>query len=349
MARDRDGEIASGRQDGLEERVIKIRRCAAVVKGGRRFSFNALVVVGDKSGKVAWGYGKANEVPPAVEKAAKDAQETLKRQTQGRSCKGETIPHRVIGRFGGSRVILVPAGPGTGVKAGPGVREVLVCCGVHNILTKMHGSTNPINLVKATIQGLLQLRTREEVARLRGVTLVMDLSAPYIRASLKLQAEEARRPRPGQRPRQDRLARRQGPVGQRRRQEAQLDLRRRPDAAVPPHPQARLQPCHLGQDVPRRQCRRPRRAFDDGDIVDAAALKKAGLAKGPADGVRILGTGEVTKKLTVKAHHFSKSAAEKITGQGRHGGSDPAAQEADAQQDEAARRKRDEAVIAGTG
>lgn len=165
MAKEREG-----RQDGLEERVIKIRRCAAVVKGGRRFSFNALVVVGDKSGRVAWGYGKANEVPPSVEKAAKDAQETLKRQKRIQ-LKGQTIPHRVVGRFGASRVVLVPAGPGTGVKAGPGVRDVLVCAGIHNILTKTHGSTNPINLVKATIEGLLQLRTREEVAQLRGVTL----------------------------------------------------------------------------------------------------------------------------------------------------------------------------------
>ena len=165
MAREREA-----RQDGLEERVVKIRRCAAVIKGGRRFSFNALVVVGDKRGKVAWGYGKANEVPPAVEKATKDAQETLKRQKKIQM-RGETIPHRVIGRFGGSRVIMVPAGPGTGVKAGPGVRDVLEACGIHNILTKTHGSTNPLNLVKATIEGLLQLRTRDEVARLRGVTL----------------------------------------------------------------------------------------------------------------------------------------------------------------------------------
>jgi small subunit ribosomal protein S5 len=165
MARDRET-----RQDGLEERVVKIRRCAAVVKGGRRFSFNALVVVGDKRGKVATGYGKANEVPPAVEKAVKDAQETMRRQKKIQM-KGETIPHRVIGRFGGSRVILVPAGPGTGVKAGPGVRDVLEACGVRNILTKTHGSTNPINLVKATIRGLLELRTREDVARLRGVQL----------------------------------------------------------------------------------------------------------------------------------------------------------------------------------
>jgi small subunit ribosomal protein S5 len=167
MAREREREQ---RQDGLEDRVVKIRRCAAVVKGGRRFSFNALVVVGDSKGRVAAGYGKANEVPPAVDKATKDATEFLKRQKKI-SLRGDTIPHRVIGRFGASRVVLVPAGPGTGVKAGPGVRDVLELCGVRNILTKVHGSTNPINLVKATIQGLLQLRTREEVERLRGVKL----------------------------------------------------------------------------------------------------------------------------------------------------------------------------------
>src|SRR3954468_12070099 len=167
MARDRDREQ---RQDGLEEHVVKIRRCAAVVKGGHRFSFNALVVVGDRKGGVACGYGKANEVPPAVDKATKDATETLKRQKRV-SLKGDSIPHRVIGRYGASKVVLVPAGPGTGVKAGPGVRDVLECCGIKNILTKVHGSSNPTNLVKATIQGLLQLRTREEVERLRGVSL----------------------------------------------------------------------------------------------------------------------------------------------------------------------------------
>ena len=167
MARDRDRD---SRQDGVKDYVVKIRRCAAVVKGGRRFSFNALVVVGDKNGRVAHGYGKANEVPPAVEKALKDAHESIKR-TRRIQMRGQTIPHRVIGRYGASRVIMVPAGPGTGVKAGPGVREVLQACGIQNILTKVHGSTNPINLVKATIAGLLELRTREEVQRLRGVTI----------------------------------------------------------------------------------------------------------------------------------------------------------------------------------
>lgn len=166
MARERSDR----NPDGFNDYVVKIRRCAAVVKGGRRFSFNAIVVVGDRNGRVSWGYGKANEVPPAVEKALKDAHESIKRQSRVQ-LKGKSIPHRTIGRFGASRVVLVPAGPGTGVKAGPGVREVLQAAGIENILTKVHGSTNPINLVKATIEGLKALRTREEVQRLRGVTV----------------------------------------------------------------------------------------------------------------------------------------------------------------------------------
>ena len=168
MARERGERDIT--QSGIKDFVVKIRRCAAVVKGGRRFSFNALVVVGDEAGKVAWGYGKANEVPPAVEKALKDGQESLRRSKKV-SLRGETIPHRVMGHYGASKVVLVPAGPGTGVKAGPGVREVLQACGIRNILTKVHGSSNPINLVKATIRGLQQLRTRGEVERLRGVKL----------------------------------------------------------------------------------------------------------------------------------------------------------------------------------
>ncbi len=171
MARERgDRGERDSRDQGMVDFVVKIKRSACVVKGGRRFSFNALVVVGDKSGKVSFGYGKANEVPPAVEKAIKEGEQQARR-TKKLSLKGDTIPHRVIGKYGASRVILVPAGAGTGLKAGPGVREVLQAAGIANILTKVHGSTNPINLVKATINGLQQLRTREEVAALRGVKL----------------------------------------------------------------------------------------------------------------------------------------------------------------------------------
>ncbi len=171
MARDRDrGGDRDSRDNALVDFVVKIKRSACVVKGGRRFSFNALVVVGDKRGKVSYGYGKANEVPPSVEKAIKEGEANVNRSKKV-SLRGSTIPHRVIGKFGASKVIMVPAGPGTGVKAGPGVREVLQAAGVTNILTKVHGSTNPMNLVKATINGLNQLRTREEVSALRGVAL----------------------------------------------------------------------------------------------------------------------------------------------------------------------------------
>ena len=149
------------------ETVVKIRRCAAVVKGGRRFSFNALVIVGDRQGRVGWGYGKANEVPPAVEKAVKDGQRRMKKV----SLKGTTIPHRVIGKYGAARVILLPAAPGTGVIAGASVRAVVEAVGIHNILSKAYGSSNPINLAKAALNALEQLRTAEEVQRLRGVPL----------------------------------------------------------------------------------------------------------------------------------------------------------------------------------
>jgi small subunit ribosomal protein S5 len=151
----------------LNDRVVKINRCATVVKGGRRFSFSALVVVGDGSGVVGYGFGKAKEVPMAVEKAVKDAKKKLMRVP----LLSRTVPHAVKGRYGSTRVFIAPAAPGTGVTAGPSVRAVLEVAGVHDILTKTYGSTNPVNVVRATMDGLLRLRTRDQVESLRGVTL----------------------------------------------------------------------------------------------------------------------------------------------------------------------------------
>ena len=155
--------------DGVElkERVVDINRVAKVVKGGRRFSFTALVVVGDENGNVGAGYGKAREVPLAIQKAILDAKKNMFKVPRYRT----TIPHEMIGVYGAGRVLLKPASEGTGVIAAAGVRAVLELAGVHDILTKCLGTTNPINMVRATVTGLQGLKTPADVARLRGITV----------------------------------------------------------------------------------------------------------------------------------------------------------------------------------
>lgn len=170
MARERYAFLDRGEAEKigeLKEERIKVNRSAKVVKGGRRFSFSALTVVGNQDGVVGYGFGKAREIPTAMQKAFRDGRKHLIRIPR----LGTTIPHEIEGRFGASQVRLVPAAPGTGIIAGGTVRAVLELAGVKDVLTKAYGSTNPVNLVKATMDGLARLRTKEEMGELRGVKL----------------------------------------------------------------------------------------------------------------------------------------------------------------------------------
>lgn len=161
------GELQVHAPGLYEEAVVKVNRCAKVMKGGRRFSFSALVVVGDRHGSVGIGFGKAKEVPAAVEKAVKDAHKNLVHVP----LKKGTVEHEIQGRFGAAMVKLIPAAPGTGIIAGATVRSVLELAGVKDILSKSMGSNNPVNLVKATLAGLVSVRTRKMVESQRGVAI----------------------------------------------------------------------------------------------------------------------------------------------------------------------------------
>jgi len=164
--RRRDSRRKSKQDEGddFDERVVDIRRVAKVIKGGRRFAFRAVVVVGDNKGNVGVGIGKARAVPDSIRKAA----ERARRNIEPVSLSGSTIPYKVIGRHGGARVLLKPAAPGSGVIAGGGVRAVLEVVGVRNILTKSQGSANLLNVTMATVDALKQLRSAEQIARMRG-------------------------------------------------------------------------------------------------------------------------------------------------------------------------------------
>ena len=171
----------------LQERVIEINRVAKVVKGGRRFSFTALVAVGDEDGVVGIGYGKAREVPLAIQKAVENARKSLIRVPK----YGQTIPHKIIGRYGAGHVVLRPASPGTGVIAGGGVRAVLELGGVRDVLSKSIGTQNPINLVKATMDGLISLRRPEQVAKLRGLSVNEVLGIQKAKNGAPAEGEQA--------------------------------------------------------------------------------------------------------------------------------------------------------------
>ena len=162
---DRNTDKSSAARGDTTEKVVFINRCAKVVKGGRRFSFSALIVAGDHDGKVGVGFGKANEVAEAIRKASEAARKSMEKV----SLHENTIPHETIGEFGGGRVLLRPASPGTGVIAGGGVRAVVEAAGIRDVLAKSLGSSNHANVVKATIEALRNLRRRDEILKVRGI------------------------------------------------------------------------------------------------------------------------------------------------------------------------------------
>ena len=278
-----------------------------MVKGGRRFSFTALVVVGDGRGKVGWGYGKANEVPPAVEKAVKDGTRKHGRRRPGRA---PDPAHRAWAASAPSSVMLVPAAPGTGVIAGSAVRAVCEAAGIHDILTKSFGSNNPTNLVKAAIEALAAAPHAIAKSSGCGESRCHESATKSIAESIRTsrasgsaaglgsgQGKTAGRGHKGQRL----------PAGY----NALVHLRGRPDALGPPHSQTRLpQPVRL--DVAVVNVGDLERRFEAGEEVSPATLKTRGLVKGQYDVLKVLGDGELTKSLKISAHQFSASAKEKI-------------------------------------
>ena len=297
----------------FEERVVKINRVTKVVKGGRRYRFAALVVIGDKKGRVGFGTGKANEVPDAIKKATEDARHNLVRIP----LVGTTLPHEIVGNYGAGSVLLRPATEGTGVIAGGPVRAVMELAGVNDVLTKCLGSRTPINMIRATFAGLKQMKTLEEVTKTRG----MKASEVRRQEGSTMKLNEMKYT-PGSRHDTKRLGRGRGSglgktsgkghKGQNARSGGGVRLgfeggqttlaRRLPKRGFTNHSAIRYQEVSL----------KMLEQFDDGATVDLQALIDAKAISKQTKNIKVLGGGELTKKLTVKANKFTAGAKEAI-------------------------------------
>ena len=325
---DRSTDKTPAARGDTTEKVVFINRCAKVVKGGRRFSFSALIVAGDHDGKVGVGFGKANEVAEAIRKASEAARKSMEKV----SLHENTIPHETIGEFGGGRVLLRPASPGTGVIAGGGVRAVVEAAGIRDVLAKSLGSSNHANVVKATIEALRNLRRRDEILKVRGIRPRTNTPGRWRAAVVKSEAKKEKaaglrlhnlRPRPGARHRVKRLGcgessghgktSGKGHKGQKARSGGSLRLG------------------FEGGQMPLIR-RLPKRGFNNaafhkryaivnlseladfksGSIVNEESLRAANLVRGNFYGIKILGDGELKHGLTIQAEKVSAAAREKI-------------------------------------
>jgi len=286
------------------DRVVKIKRCAAVVKGGRRFSFAAMVVMGDGRGRVGWGYGKANEVPNAVEKAQKQRPAEMIELPLVNS----TIPHRVMGRFGAAHVVLIPAGAGTGIIAGAAVRAVCEAAGISNILTKSHGSNNPVTLVKAPWTPWSRMRTLQR----GGATARSVIEVNIDEVNRGIQRNKRRR-RIGRGPGSGwgKTAGQGTQAKVPRRLVPEIHVSGRHDAAGPPDPKRGFHN-EFAAVVVSNQLERSRTCLRSRRRCHARNAPRQKAGPGRWDLLKVLGNGELTKKLRVSAHRFSATAREKI-------------------------------------